>query len=102
MVLVMSRGWMVSSSKVPASAGQMPLGGSYCGATETPGSGSRPTEYQRANITASVSSGRNTMGLLPRNQPNFVSADGGLSTFCFKYTATTKIYTLSLHGALAP
>src|SRR5208282_849709 len=53
MVQVMSRGWMVSSSKVPASAGHMPAGGSYCGATETPGSGSRPTEYHKANITTS-------------------------------------------------
>src|SRR5580658_7399619 len=81
-VQVLSRGLTSSSSKVPASAGQRPGGGSYCGATETPGSGSRPTVYQRVNITASVSSGKNRMGLLSTNQPNLVSADGGWITPC--------------------
>src|SRR5712692_6053256 len=64
----MSRGWIESSINVPASAGDMPSGGSYMGATESPGSGSRPLYHQNVNITPRVTKGRKMMGLLPRNQ----------------------------------
>src|ERR1700686_2650643 len=56
----------------------MPAGGSYMGATERPGSGSRPLYHQRVNITAKVQSGRKTMGLLPRNHISRVNAPGAL------------------------
>ena len=79
MVDVMSRGSVESSIRVPASAGVIPLGGSYIGATEVPGSGSLPTVCQTPYITANVSSGKNTIGLLPRNQNNFVIAPGSFS-----------------------
>src|SRR5512140_3408719 len=69
---------MESSISVPASAGEMPGGGSYMGATERPGSGSRPLYHQRMVITAKVNTGRNMMGLLPRNQNNRVSELGSL------------------------
>ena len=69
---------MLSSSSVPASAGEIPGGGSYMGATETPGSGSRPLYHHSANMAASVTSGRNTIGFPPTNQKNFVSALGSL------------------------
>src|SRR5579863_1484829 len=36
----------------------MPAGGSYIGATESPGSGSRPLYHHSANITARVQNGR--------------------------------------------
>src|SRR5882724_1539112 len=80
MVDVISLGSVESSIRVPTSAGVNPLGGSYIGATDMPGSGSLPTVCQRPNITPNVSSGRNTIGLLPRNQNNFVSAPGSFST----------------------
>ena len=48
------------------------------GATERPGSGSRPLYHHKTNITAKVTKGRNTMGLLPRNQKNRVIAPGSL------------------------
>src|ERR1700676_1797710 len=56
----------------------MPAGGSYMGATESPGSGSRPLYHQRVNITARVQKGRKTMGLLPRNHISRVNAFGSL------------------------
>src|SRR5437868_2469390 len=58
---------MLSSSSVPVSAGEICGGGSYIGATETPGSGSRPLYHHNVNITADVQNGRNTIGLLSRN-----------------------------------
>src|ERR1022692_2832624 len=54
----------------------MPAGGSYMGATESPGSGSRPLFHHRVNITATVQKGRKTMGLPPRNHINRVKAPG--------------------------
>src|SRR4029077_3754767 len=54
----------------------MPAGGSYMGATERPGSGSRPLYHHRTNITPKVTNGRNTIGLLPRNQKNRVIGPG--------------------------
>ena len=77
---VISRGWTWSSSRVPASAGLNPGGGSYIGATETPGSGSRPLYHHRANITPKVSSGKKTIGLLPKNQSARVSELGAFRT----------------------
>src|SRR5581483_1518680 len=59
---------MLSSSSVPASAGEICGGGSYIGATDTPGSGSRPLYRHKVNITANVQNGRNTIGLLSTNQ----------------------------------
>src|ERR1700676_4344149 len=56
----------------------MPAGGSYIGATESPGSGSRPLYHHSVNITAKVQKGRNTTGLLPRNQINRVKPPGSL------------------------
>src|ERR1700675_3837017 len=67
---------MVSSMSVPASAGEMPGGGSYMGATERPGSGSRPLYHHSTNITPKVTKGRNTTGLLLRNQENRMMAPG--------------------------
>src|ERR1700724_1300669 len=67
---------MVSSTSAPASAGEMPGGGSYIGATERPGSGSRPLYHHRTNISPNVTKGRNTTGLLLRNQKNRVMAPG--------------------------
>src|SRR5579862_7283318 len=67
---------MVSSISVPASAGEIPGGGSYMGATERPGSGSRPLYHHSTNITPNVTKGRNTTGLLLRNQKNRVTAPG--------------------------
>src|SRR3984957_7717353 len=58
---------MLSSSNAPASAGVMPAGGSYMGATEIPGSGSRSLYHHNVNITAKVQKGKNTIGLPPRN-----------------------------------
>ena len=65
-----------SSSKVPASAGEIPVGGPYIGATDMPGSGSRPLYHHSRNIAIKVTGGRNTTGLLPMNQKNFVNALG--------------------------
>src|ERR1700676_4696415 len=67
---------MLSSSNVPASAGVMPAGGSYMGATEIPGSGSRPLYHHNVNITAKVQKGKNTIGLLPRNHSKRVNPLG--------------------------
>jgi hypothetical protein len=50
------------------------------GAAEIPGSGSRPLYHQRVTITAKVQNGRNTMGLLPRNQINRVNPPGSSRT----------------------
>ena len=52
---------------LPHSAGVMSLGGSYMGATDMPGSGSRPTVYHSPNITAKTISGSSTTGLLCTN-----------------------------------
>src|SRR5947208_2677133 len=76
MVDVISRRSVESSISVPTSAGDNPFGGSYIGATETPGSGSRPNLFHMPYITPNVRNGRNTIGLLPRNQNSFVSAPG--------------------------
>src|SRR6478672_8651828 len=56
----------------------MPGGGSYMGATDRPESGSRPLYHHRANITPKVTKGKNTIGLLPRNQNARVIAPGSL------------------------
>src|SRR6266851_8465084 len=70
---------MVSSISVPASAGEMPGGGSYMGATERPGSGSRPLYHHNTNITPKVMKGKNTIGLLPRNQNARAKAPGSFT-----------------------
>src|ERR1022692_4848294 len=67
MVQVMSRGWTASSIRVPTSAGVMSFGGSYMGATEMSGWGSRPFVHQKKNITTNAHSGSSTIGLLRRN-----------------------------------
>src|SRR5581483_12373735 len=69
---------MLSSSRVPASAGEICCGGSYIGATDAPGSGSFPLYHHNVNITANVHSGRNTIGLLSTNHSSCVSVPGGL------------------------
>src|ERR1700722_18307237 len=78
---------MRSSSSVPASAGEIPGGGSYMGAIDIPGSGSRPAYHQRVNMTASVTSGRKTAGLLPTNQKNLVIVPGSLRMPLGMYTS---------------
>src|SRR5579871_163021 len=78
---------MLSSSNVPASAGEMPGGGSYIGATEMPGSGSRPLYHHKLNITTSVTSGKKTMGLPPRNQKKRVMGPGGVRMPLGMYTS---------------
>src|SRR6266446_6529135 len=72
---------MVSSISVPASAGETPGGGSYIGATDRPGSGSRPLYHHRPNITPKVTNGRKTTGLLPRNQKNRVMTPGSFRMY---------------------
>src|SRR5205823_757292 len=62
--------------RVPDSAGERPGGGSYMGATERPGSGSRPLYHHSTYITPKVTKGRKMMGLLPTNQNARVSAPG--------------------------
>src|SRR5437016_4921379 len=69
---------MVSSSRAPASAGDICGGGSYIGATDNPGSGSRPLYRHSVYITANVQNGRKMIGLLPRNHKNRVNAPGSL------------------------
>src|SRR4051794_12212222 len=84
----MSRGSTESSINVPASAGVNPGGGSYIGATERPASGSRPLYHQIVNITAKVTKGKNTTGLLPTNQKNLVSAPGSCRMSLGRYMST--------------
>src|SRR5271168_2621809 len=81
---------MRSSSRVPASAGEIPAGGSYIGATDIPGSGSRPAYHHKTNITRNVTGGKNTAGLLPINQTNFVSAVGCLRMPFGIYTSIVR------------
>src|SRR5689334_15186953 len=77
----MSRDSMEPSSSSPASAGVRPLGGSYMGATETPGSGSRPFHHQMANITRKDQTGRRMPGLPATNQTMLrVNQEGSAST----------------------
>src|ERR1017187_5392637 len=79
MVQVMSRGWTASSIKLPTSAGVMSLGGSYIGATEMSGWGSRPFVHQKTNITAKAHSGSSTMGLLRKNHIGWLPLLGCVS-----------------------
>src|SRR5438445_6433079 len=72
---------MLSSISAPVSAGDMPGGGSYMGATERPGSGSRPLYHHSTNITPKAKNGRNTIGLLPRNQSARAKAPGSFTMF---------------------
>src|SRR5215475_7061167 len=83
----MSRGLTVSSIKVPTSAGPMFSGGSYIGATDKPGSGSRPLSHHMANITAKAQKGRVRMGLLRTNQMALVSEPGSFSKSLGMYTS---------------
>src|SRR5438093_9087466 len=76
MVDVMSRGSIVSSTRVPASAGVIPAGGSYIGATDKPGSGSRPLYHHSTNMTTNAQGGSNTAGLLARNHQARVTGPG--------------------------
>src|ERR1700678_4050600 len=78
---------MRSSSNVPASAGDIPVGGAYIGATDSPGSGSRPAVHHRPNIAINVTKGKNTAGLLPMNQKNRVSEVGSLRIPLGTYTS---------------
>src|SRR5450631_3366495 len=89
-VQVMSRGWTLSSGSAPVSAGVMPAGGSYMGATETPGSGSRPLYHHSTNITPRVTRGRNTIGLLPKNHIALVNELGGFRMPLGMNTSTVR------------
>src|SRR5579859_2544980 len=64
---------------VPASAGLIPFGGSYMGATEIPGFGSRPFQYHMLYITTKAKMGRKIMGLLFRYHPTLVKKPGSLT-----------------------
>ena len=55
---------------------EIPVGGSYIGATDIPGSGSRPLYHQSVNITANTTAGKKTIGFPARNQKNFVTGPG--------------------------
>src|ERR1700734_166306 len=87
MVDVISRGWMRSSSKVPASAGEIPGGGSYMGATDMPGLISRPLYHHRTSITMSVTNGRKTAGFGAMNQKNLVIPLGAFRMPLGMYTS---------------
>src|SRR6185437_5072280 len=89
-VEVMSRGSVLSSISVPTSAGVMLLGGSYMGATDIPDLGSRPFVHQSPNITTKATSGKNTIGLLPRNQTALVNPLGDASTPLGMNTSTVS------------
>src|SRR5450631_1090539 len=89
-VQVMSRGWTLSSSSAPHSAGVIPAGASYMGATETPGSGSRPLYHHSANITPTVTRGRNTIGLLHKNHIARVNELGGFKMPLGMNTSTVR------------
>src|SRR5262249_55864755 len=69
---VISRGSIESSIKVPTSAGPIFAGGWYIGATDMPGSGSRPLNHHRPNITAKAHSGSVRIGLLRANRAALV------------------------------
>src|ERR1035438_6573724 len=86
----MSRGWTASSIRAPTSAGVMSLGGSYMGATETSGWGSRPLVHQKKNITMNAHSGSSTMGLLRRNHIAWVPLLGWVSTPLLMYTSAVS------------
>src|SRR5271167_1462407 len=86
----MSRGWTASSISVPTSAGVMPFGGSYMGATEMSGLGSRPLVHQKKNITMHAHRGSSTMMLLRRNHIACVSLLGCASTPLVMYTSAVS------------
>src|SRR5271165_934909 len=86
----MSRGWTASSISVPTSAGVMPLGGSYMGATEMSGLGSRPLVHQQKNITTNAHNGSSTIMLLRRNHIASVSLLGWVSTPLGMYTSAVN------------